>query len=100
MSNKLIFCANDQKDTTQTFLPDPLSDDMIATCPCGRQLKFPGDPKTDLTELLIAQKQDNLKQEPAEPPLAPAAVEPPVDSVEPPAPPREVADATNNSNVD
>lgn len=61
---KLIFCANCQKETEQ--LVEVLPTYILASCECGRQLKFP--PLKDagaFRELLGLQKLHNQGQVPA-----------------------------------
>ena len=61
---KLIFCANCQKDTEQ--LIEVLPDYVLASCECGRQLKFPPLKEAGaFRELLGLHKIRNIGQVPA-----------------------------------
>lgn len=58
-----IFCANDQVITEQTLSVDPVNGEIVATCPCGRFLKFPSSVTPDsFTELLTAHEDGNKGQ--------------------------------------
>jgi hypothetical protein len=59
---KIIFCANEQVETDHVLSASPTGE-VVATCGCGRMLKFPaGIKKTELDELIKAHKEANEGQ--------------------------------------
>jgi len=60
---KLIFCANEQMETSHV-LSSSSSGEVVATCEiCGRILKFPaGIDRDTFGDLLVQQKADNEGQ--------------------------------------
>jgi hypothetical protein len=63
---KTIFCANEQVETDHVLSSSP-SGEIVATCKCGRILKFPaGIKKVDFDKLIKEHKEANegqVKQE-------------------------------------
>lgn len=63
MTTRQIFCANEQKITTHTLEVEPMNGEILATCPCGRFLKFPSDvTKESFDELVAAHQASNEGQ--------------------------------------
>lgn len=59
---KLIFCAGDQAETEHT-LTASAGGEVVATCSCGRFLKFPaGITREEFDELLAKHKLQNVGQ--------------------------------------
>lgn len=67
---KTVFCANCQVETVHTVAVVRNShgyDEVIFTCPCGRQFKLSADlSKEELAAAITAHKAHNLGQVPAE----------------------------------
>lgn len=60
---KLLFCANCQKETEQDFALVNNAAELVATCACGRQLKWPGSLTAgELAEALAAHAAHNVGQ--------------------------------------
>lgn len=57
MTTKQIFCAHDQATTTHTLTVDSINGEIIATCPCGRFLKFPPTVTPESFNELVAAHQ-------------------------------------------
>lgn len=63
MSTKQIFCANEQEVTTHTLSMEPMNGEIVATCPCGRFLKFPSTVTPDeFNDLVTAHEVANKGQ--------------------------------------
>jgi hypothetical protein len=65
MKTKEIFCADEQVKTTHTLEVDA-NGEIIATCPCGRFIKFPAELTAgELEKLITTHEKDNKLSEAA-----------------------------------
>lgn len=63
MKTKLIFCANEQAEIEHTLEVDN-NGEIVATCACGRFIKFPATTTATEVELMISEhKQANVLSE-------------------------------------
>lgn len=57
---KLLFCANCQKQTSQSFRV--VNDEIVAVCDCGRNLKFAAATPEELEAAFKAHEESNKGQ--------------------------------------
>ena len=78
---KTIFCANEQDRKVHTLTAAP-NGEVVATCECGRQLKFPAGITREEFDALIAKHEETnsgqVTQESIDKTLADLADEPEV----------------------
>jgi len=63
MATRLIFCANEQKETEHNLEVDS-NGEIVATCDCGRFIKLPaGVTATEAETIIIKHKEANTLSE-------------------------------------
>lgn len=63
MTTRQIFCATEQAETAHELSVDVMNGEILATCPCGRFLKFPSSvTPEEFTQLVAAHREANAGQ--------------------------------------